>query len=54
MIGITLLQIGTIAFLPLRCVNLSSFGFIQIAVSPSIVSGLVVAMVKKSSEPSIL
>jgi hypothetical protein len=54
MIGTTLPQIGTIAFLPFKCEKRSSFGLIQMAVSPKIVSGRVVATVKKSSEPSIL
>ena len=53
-IGITLPDIGMMAFLPFKCVKRSSFGLIQIAVSPKIVSGRVVATVKKSSEPSIL
>ena len=54
MIGITRLQIGTIAFLPLRCLKRGSVGLIQIAESPKIVSGRVVAIVKNSSLPSIL
>ena len=44
---------GTKALLPLRCLCLSSFGFTQIAVSPRIVSGRVVAMVRNPSSPSI-
>ena len=53
-IGITRPLIGTIAFFPLRCVNRSSVGFIQMAVSPNIVSGRVVAIVSTSSDPSSL
>ena len=53
-IGITRLQIGTIAFLPFKCAKRSSFGLIQIAVSPKIVSGRVVAIVSVSLLPSIL
>ena len=52
--GIVLLAIGTIAFFPFKCLNLASFGLIQMAVSPKIVSGRVVAIVKRSSLPSIL
>ena len=52
--GITLLAIGTMAFLPFKCEKRGSFGLMQIAVSPKIVSGRVVAMVKKSLLPSIL
>ena len=54
LIGILLFAIGTMAFFPFKCVNRSSFGLIQIAVSPRIVSGRVVAMVNTSSLPSIL
>ena len=54
MIGITRLQIGTIAFFPFKCVNLSSLGLIQIAVSPNMVSGRVVAIVSVSLVSSIL
>ena len=53
MIGITLLAIGTIAFLPFKCEYRLSLGLMQMAVSPSIVSGRVVAMVTKSLLPSI-
>ena len=52
--GIIRLQIGTTAFLPLRCLKRLSVGLIQIAVSPKIVSGRVVAIVKTSSLPSML
>ena len=52
-IGITLPQIGTIAFLPFKCEKRSSFGLMQIAVSPKMVSGRVVATVTKSELPSI-
>ena len=45
---------GTIADLFLRCVYLLSNGLTQIAVSPRIVSGLVVAIVIFSSLPLIL
>ena len=45
MIGISLLIIGTIAFLPFNHAYLSSSGCTAIAVSPGMVSGLVVAMV---------
>ena len=44
---------GTIAFLFFKCLNLESFGFTHIAVSPKIVSGLVVAIVIFSSLFSI-
>ena len=45
MIGISRLTMGTIAFLPISFLNLWSSGFTAIAVSPSNVSGLVVATV---------
>ena len=41
---------GTIAFLFFKCLNLESLGFTHIAVSPKIVSGLVVAISRYSSE----
>ena len=50
MIGIGLSTKGTIAFWPFKCVYLLSFGFTQIAVSPKIVSGLVVAIWSSLSE----
>ena len=40
---------GKITFLPFKCLYLSSSGFTATAVSPNIVSGLVVAIVKNSS-----
>ena len=46
--------IGTTAFFPIKSLNLSSFGFTQIAESPKIVSGLVVAIVTYLSESTIL
>ena len=49
-IKISLLIIGTTAVFPIKSLYRLSLGFTQSAVSPSIVSGLVVAMVKKSSE----
>ena len=52
--GMTLLQIGTIAFFPFKWVKRSSFGLMQIAVSPKIVSGRVVAILNTSSLPSTL
>ena len=54
MIGTIRLHIGTIALLPLRCLKRVSVGLIQIAESPKMVSGRVVAIVKNSSLPSIL
>ncbi len=53
MIGIILLQIGTITFFPINFLYLISFELTAIAVSPKIVSGLVVAITKKSSESLI-
>ena len=53
-IGISLLINGMIAFFPLRLEYLLSFGFTQIAESPKIVSGLVVATVILSVESLIL
>ena len=44
---------GTMAFAPFKCLYRSSFGFTQIAESPRIVSGRVVAIVSFSSQPSI-
>ena len=52
-IGTLLLHIGTIAFLPMISLYLSSLGLTQIAVSPNNVSGLVVAICKSMSESSI-
>ena len=43
--GIFLLDIGTISFLPFKCEKRSSWGLTQTAVSPKRVSGLVVAMI---------
>ena len=48
--GISRFIMGTIAVLPIKSLNLLSFGLTQIAESPKIVSGLVVAMVKKLLE----
>ena len=45
MIGISLFERGSATFFPISLLNLLSFGFTATAVSPSIVSGLVVAMV---------
>ena len=45
-IGIVFPEIGTIAFLPFKLKCLSSFGLIQMAVSPKIVYGRVVATTK--------
>ena len=42
---------GTIACFPFKCVKRGSSGLIQIAVSPKIVSGRVVAMVKRHRVP---
>ena len=42
----SLFTIGTIIFLPMYFLNLSSLGFTATAVSPNKVSGLVVAIVK--------
>ena len=53
-IGTCLSTIGTIAFIPIKSLNLSSFGLTQMAESPKIVSGLVVATVTYSSESTIL
>ena len=53
-IGISLFIIGNIHFLPTRSLYLSSSGCTAIAVSPSIVSGLVVATVKYLSSPTTL
>src|SRR6056297_2172645 len=44
--GISRFTIGKISVLRIKCLYLSSEGFTATAVSPSIVSGLVVAMVK--------
>ena len=44
-IGIDLFKIGKITFLPFKCLYLSSSGLTATAVSPNIVSGLVVAIV---------
>jgi len=52
MIGMVLLTIGTIAFFPCKCLKRSSFGLIQIALSPRIVSGRVVAIVSHLSSLS--
>ena len=52
--GITLFTIGTTKFLPFNFLYLLSFGLIATAVSPKIVSGLVVATIIYSSEFSIL
>ena len=46
--------IGTIIFFPIYFLYLVSLGLTATAVSPSIVSGLVVAMVRKLFSPSIL
>ncbi len=43
--GISLLERGRSTLLPISSLNLLSFGFTATAVSPSIVSGLVVAIV---------
>ena len=43
-IGINLFEIGATTFFPIRFLNLLSMGLTQIAVSPKIVSGLVVAI----------
>ena len=53
-IGISLFKIGMIAFFPLNLKYLSSSGFTAIAVSPKIVSGLVVATLIYSWESEIL
>ena len=45
-IGISLSTNGNIKVFPIRCLNLSSFGLTATAVSPSKVSGLVVAISK--------
>ena len=45
-IGISLFTIGKIIFLPMKSLYLESFGFTATPVSPSIVSGLVVATIK--------
>ena len=52
MIGIFLLIIGTITSFPKIFLYLSSSGFTQIATSPKIVSGLVVATVIPPALPS--
>lgn len=52
-IGINLLTIGSITFLPIKSLYLSSSGFTATAVSPNNVSGLVVATSKYLSLPSI-
>ena len=44
---------GTIASFPTNLEYLLSFGLTQTAVSPKIVSGLVVAIISFSFEPSI-
>ena len=49
--GISLRPIGKIIYLPTKCLYLSSFGLTATAVSPSIVSGLVVATTTNSLEP---
>ena len=54
MIGTCLSTIGTTAFFPIKCLNLSSLGLTQIPESPKIVSGLVVATVTYFSESTIL
>ena len=48
-IGISLFIRGSTTLLPIRCLYLPSFGFTATPVSPSIVSGLVVAIVRYSS-----
>ena len=53
MIGIFLFTSGTIALLLFKCLYLLSLGFTHIAVSPKIVSGLVVAIIIFSSLFSI-
>ena len=53
-IGIALFTNGRIAFLPIKSLNLLSDGFTAIAASPSIVSGLVVAISTNVSESSTL
>ena len=45
--GINLLTIGRITFLPIKCLYLPSSGLTATAVSPNKVSGLVVATSKK-------
>ena len=50
--GISLLHNGNEAFLPMRCENLLSEGFTASAISPSSVSGLVVATVTNLSVAS--
>ena len=52
-IGIGLFNIGKITNLPFKCLYLSSSGLTATAVSPKIVSGLVVAIVINSSLFSI-
>ena len=52
-IGINLLTIGSITFLPTKSLYLSSDGFTAIAVSPNNVSGRVVATSKYLLVPSI-
>ena len=52
-IGIFLPTNGRTTFLPIRFLYLSSSGFTAIAMSPNIVSGLVVATMTKSFESSI-
>ena len=52
-IGIGLLTIGNITFLPINLLYLSSLGLTATAVSPNNVSGLVVATSKYLSLPSI-
>ena len=52
MMGIFLLERGTKAFLPFKCLCRVSLGLIQIAVSPKRVSGRVVAITTFSLDPS--
>ena len=49
--GISLSVSGNFNVLPIKCLNLSSFGLTATAVSPNNVSGLVVA-ISKNPEPS--